>query len=208
MPSLLTPALADDGMATFRANGADALHGPLVRLLGPDGHGLDLRMPERRDVPGVARLSWRVDGGDVRVALARVADAAVVWRVEVTGGVDGWVATGLEIADPAFGSVRRLPGLGAVVAEGAGVVLAHTFVPDVGVGGAEGESHGGGFSIARTLRLEPGMSAGFTAVVAAGDSERAALEALFPFLSGDRSRDALRTAHREALARAEGTPGA
>ena len=211
MPPLLTVTLADDGTATFRANGADALRGALVRLMGPDGQALALPAPERRGVPGVTRLRWRVGGADVRIALARVADAVVVWRVEVTGAdgaaIAGAVATELGIVGAALGRARRLPALGAVVAESAGLVMAHTFVPDVGTG-ADGEVGGDGFGIARALRLAPGAAAGFTAVVAAGTTERAAFESLFPFLSGERSRDALRTAHREAQWRGEAPPGA
>ncbi len=144
---------------------------------------------------------------------------ALVWLIDVVNRGDAActveATTRLALAGPLAHAVpTEVAGLGAVAAAAetpvGRLVLAHTLVPDDGPRGTgdaaerPGRAAGipsepGVLTRQRRMTLAPGASGGLTAVVGVGATVRDALEAVFPHLSGERSREALRAAHRLAL---------
>ena len=154
---------------------------------------------------------WRIvaDDLDLRLTFGLPPDGNVaIFRLDVTH--TGAAPRALVLASDvrlAAGAWEDVAELGARTARlGDGRYAAHTFVPDDGaMPGVEtpqwgvstpgiGMGLGGAAGLVRTATLAPGETAGWTVGIGVGATARKALGAVFPHLSGARSRAALAAA--------------
>lgn len=226
-PFLLPPLrleAAGSGHLGLRLGSDPLLEGTFVRIaMGNASRSMtDI---ERNDVPGLVRLQGQVSGrGDFSNALLslkmRVVAAvvppgdALVWRIDIAHCGDEActfdVLTRLVLAPALRASAvaADVTALDVVAAEaralGGILAIAHTLVPDqvTDQGAANGDRRARAaphvLAQRQRVKLPPGGSVGLSAGVSLGTTVQAALAAVFPHLSGDRSREALRTAHRAA----------
>lgn len=140
---------------------------------------------------------WRIvrDGLDVRLTFGVPPGGnAAVFRLDATNTGADARALVLESTVEAGGVWQIEPRLHARLVEAQpGVWLAHTFVPDDGrmTGSDDADA------LRRTATLTPGETAGWTVGLGVGATARDTLAAVFPHLSGDRSRAALAAAKRK-----------
>ena len=167
---------------------------------GPDNATGADRDTQAQHVPGLVGVRIARGSLDARLALGLPpGGAALVLRLDVANRSDApralTIASSVRLAAGAWETVASLDARTAEAAPGC--CVAHTFVPDDGR--AADSAAASEAEIRRTATLAPGETLGWTVCVGVGATAFAALGAVFPNLSGQRSRAALKAAQDAAV---------
>lgn len=208
---MLTSSCSPNGAAAFAWRGAALVAGTGLAVRDAAGaawtFGADDPDVQHRRTGGVAGGRIVRNGLDLRLTVGLPPDgSAAVFRLDVTNLRADAVDLVLEAtATLTAGTWDDVAALGARTAHVRdGVAVAHTFVPDdgamprasAGQTPSEGLTTAGGApaGLVRTATLAPGETNGWTVCLGVGATAKQALGAVFPHLSGARSRAALAAA--------------